>query len=150
MIFSPQEAIQHNNLCPECGKKLTIGVMHRVNELADRDRELATQDRIPYKNLIPLNEVIAEAVGKTASSKSVWDIYFRFIHEFGSEYSILTKLPIEELKRVSPERVALGVENMRKGAVKIIPGHDGCFGKISLFEQDDAQEQDEEQLSLFK
>ncbi len=149
ILFSPNESLQHNNICPVCGKKLTIGVMHRVNELADREEVEHSSFRIPYKNLIPLNEIIAQAIEKTSECKSVWDIYFRFIHKFENEQNILTELHVGELMGLPPERVGLGVERMRKGDVKIVPGHDGCFGQISLFSEETHEEETQGQLKLF-
>jgi len=149
ILFSPRESLQHNNICPVCGKKLTIGVMHRVNELADREQGEHSSLRVPYKNLIPLNEIIAQAIEKTSECKSVWDIYFRFIHEFENERNILTELDLGELMRLTPERVGLGIERMRKGDVKIVPGHDGCFGQISLFSEGTHEEETQGQLKLF-
>jgi len=149
VIFSPQETIQHKYICPRCGRKLTVGVMHRVESLSDREKGDFSPTRIPYKNLIPLNEIVAQALDKTSECKSVWDLYFRFIHEFQDEHSILTEVPIQQLARLSPERVSVAVDRMRKGQVKIIPGHDGEFGKISLFAEDKAEEEAQGQLTLF-
>jgi len=149
VIFSPQETIQHKHVCPQCGKKLTVGVMHRITELADREMGSLPPLRIPYKNLIPLNEIIAQATEKTAECKSVWDHYFHFIHEFGNEHSILTEVPIHELGRLAPERASLAVDRMRKGQVNILPGHDGTYGKISLFDNDAIEEEAQGQLKLF-
>jgi uncharacterized protein (TIGR00375 family) len=148
VVLSPQETIQHRNLCPKCGKKLTVGVMHRVSELADREPGHPFPSRIPFKNLIPFNEVIAQAVEKSADGKSVWELYFRFIREFENEYKILTEVPIADLSRIPPERVALGIERMRRSQVKISPGHDGVFGKIQLFD-DESEEKNQNQLNLF-
>jgi uncharacterized protein (TIGR00375 family) len=140
VMFSPRESLAHNDICPACGKKLTIGVAHRVEELADRDDVRDAGLRVPFKNLIPLNEIIAQADGKTAECRSVWDTYFRFIREFGDEHRILTEVPIGELRALGPEKVGRGVERMRKGLVKIEPGHDGEYGTIRLFDgaEDDA------------
>jgi uncharacterized protein (TIGR00375 family) len=149
ILFSPRESLQHNNICPVCGKRLTIGVMHRVNELADREQVEHSSLRVPYKCLIPLNEIIAQAIEKTSECKSVWDIYFRFIHQFENEQNILIELDLDELNSLTPERVGLGVERMRKGDVKIVPGHDGCFGQISLFSEDRYAEETQAQLKLF-
>jgi uncharacterized protein (TIGR00375 family) len=149
VLFSPRESMRHNDICPRCGKKLTIGVMHRVAELSDREEGEGPALKVPYKNLIPLNEIIAQALDKTTECRSVWDVYFRFIHEFENEQRILAEASIDDLKRISPERVGLGVERMRKGAVKIVPGHDGCFGEISLFEEETFEEGGQEQLKLF-
>ena len=149
ILFSPKESIQNNDICPVCGKRLTIGVMHRVEELADREKAESSHLRVPYKSLIPLNEIVAQALDKTAGCKSVWDVYFRFIHEFQNEHTILTELDSKELMRLTPDRVGLGVERMRKGDVKIVPGHDGCFGQISLFEEGSGGGEAKNQLKLF-
>ena len=152
VIFSPQDTLQHKGLCPECNKKLTVGVLHRVNELADREPGAVPPFKIPFTNLIPLNEIIAQAVDKSATCKSVWDLYFSFIREFGSEHSILTEIHLEDLERISPEKISKGIEKMRKGQVNIIPGHDGEFGVIDLFDKNfpsGTQDPDEPQLKLF-
>jgi len=150
VMLSPRESLAHNDLCPACGKKLTIGVAHRVEELADRNDIRDAGLRVPFKSLIPLNEIIAEACGKTAECQSVWDTYFRFIHEFGDEHRILTEVSIGDLCALGPEKVGRGVERMRKGLVKIEPGHDGEYGIIRLFEQDeDRAAAGAGQMSLF-
>jgi len=150
VLFSPKESIAHNDLCPECGKKLTIGVMHRVEELADREEVRDSHLRVPYKNLIPLNEIIAKACEKTPECQSVRDLYFKFIREFENEQKILTEVPISELTRIQPEKVGQGIDRMRKSLVKIVPGHDGEYGIIRLFEQEEEKAAlDSGQLSLF-
>jgi len=149
VVCGPRESLKTGDLCPQCGKKLTIGVLHRVEELADRESGQGRPGRIPYKNLIPLNEIIAEAVGKTPECQGVWDLYFRFIREFGDEHAILTEVPVAELARISPERVAEAVDRMRRGLVSILPGHDGEYGRIRLFGEGSAAEAPASQLSLF-
>jgi uncharacterized protein (TIGR00375 family) len=149
VVSPPRESMKTGDLCPKCGKKLTIGVLHRVEELADRDSGEGRPGRIPYKNLVPLNEIIAEALGKTPECQGVWDLYFRFIREFGDEHSILTDVPVAELARVSPENVAEAVDRMRKGQVHIAPGHDGEYGTIRIFSEDAATDSCASQLSLF-
>jgi len=149
VLFSPQETNQNKSVCPKCGKKLTIGVMHRVADLADREPGHPSHSRIPFKNLIPLIEIISQAEEKSTGSKSVWEIYFRFIHEFQNEHKILTEIPIEELSRIAPEKISRGVERMRRGQVRIIPGHDGVFGQIHLFDNEGEEENNQGQLTLF-
>jgi len=149
VVFSPKESLLHKDICPKCGKKLTIGVMHRVEELADREEGARPPLKVPYKNLIPLNEVIAAAIEKTPECQSVWDIYFRLVHEFGNEHAILTETPIPDLARFQPERISQGIARMRKGAVRIAPGHDGFYGQINLFEKEMPEEASSGQLTLF-
>ncbi len=152
VVLDPRESLRLGDLCPVCGKKLTIGVAHRVEELADRTED-AVRDaapRAPFRRLIPLNEVIAEACGKTAESQGVWELYFKFIREFGDEQTILSETPVRDLRRISPERVADGIERVRKGLVKIAPGHDGEYGTIRLFDPDGGPaEASGGQMSLF-
>ncbi len=149
VVLSPRESRAANDLCPKCGKPLTVGVLHRVEELADRESAEGLPGRIPFKNLIPLNEVIAEALGKTPESQAVWDQYFKLIREFGNEFRILQDVPPAELAKAGPERIAAAIEGMRQGRVSIVPGHDGEYGVISLFDGDQAGEQGAGQLTLF-
>ena len=136
VLFSPGESRAHNDLCPACGKTLTIGVMHRVEELADREEAPAALG-LPFKNLIPLNEIIGQACVKSADCAGVWDIYFRFIREFGDELTVLTGTPVADLVRIQPERVGRGIERMRKGLVRSVPGHDGEYGVVRIFADDE-------------
>ena len=149
IVFAPRESLKSGDICPKCGKKLTIGVLHRVEELADREPGEGGTGRVPYKSLIPLNEVIAEALDRTPESQGVWDLYFHFIREFGDEHAILTEVPVSELARVSPEKVAEAVDRMRKGQVSIVPGHDGEYGQIHIFDEGPATDPSASQLSLF-
>jgi uncharacterized protein (TIGR00375 family) len=149
VVLSPRESLTTNDLCPKCGKRLTIGVLHRVEELADRESGEEVPGRIPYKSLIPLNEVIAEALGKTPESQGVWDLYFKLVREYENEFAVLIDVPVSDLARSGPERVAEAIDRMRQGRVKIIPGHDGEYGIISLFGEGPAEEQAAGQLTLF-
>jgi uncharacterized protein (TIGR00375 family) len=149
VVSAPRESLRTGDLCPRCGKKLTIGVAHRIEELADREPGQGPAGRVPYKNLIPLNEIVAEAVGKTPECQGVWDLTFHFIREFGDEHAILTEVPVAELARVAPERVAEAVDRMRRGQVRIEPGHDGEYGTIRIFGGEPAAEACTPQLSLF-
>jgi len=147
--FSPKETRQNNNRCPKCGKPVTVGVMNRVEQLADRPEGFVPTNSIPYKNLIPLQEIIAEAKGVAPASVSVKRDYHSLVAKFGTEFDILLKASEEELRRGLPVRVAEGVLRVRKGKVNIKPGFDGEYGKISIFGEEDKQEKSEQQLSLF-
>ncbi len=149
VVLAPKESLKNNNLCPVCGKPLTIGVLHRVEELADRAPGEGGEGRVPYRNLIPLNEIIAEVTGKSAESQAVWDIYFRLIHEFGTELNVLLETPPADIARASSEKIGQGVDHMRRGDVKIAPGHDGEYGKITIFGTDEPDAANSPQLSLF-
>uniref|UniRef100_A0A7V1EHW7 DNA helicase UvrD n=1 Tax=candidate division WOR-3 bacterium TaxID=2052148 RepID=A0A7V1EHW7_UNCW3 len=144
--LSPKEARLNNNLCPVCSRSVTIGVLHRVEMLADRPEGFIPENSIPYKNLIPLEEIIAEALGVGRETVGVKNEYQRLCKLFGSEFNILLNTPIEELKNNTQEKIALGIERARNGNVIINPGYDGEFGTIKLFEQKTSTEA---QLGLF-
>jgi uncharacterized protein (TIGR00375 family) len=149
VVLSPRESLKSKDICPKCGKPLTIGVLHRVEELADRESGADVPGRIPFKNLIPLNEVIAEALGKTSESQGVWDLYFKLVREFGDEFTVLTEASTADLARLGTEKIGLGIDRMRRGLVRIVPGHDGEYGLIRLFGEEAAEEQAAGQLTLF-
>ena len=131
--FSPQESKKYNNICPRCGKPLTIGVLNRVDELADRKEGFHPRQAIPFKSLIPLEEIISEAIGLGVGTKGVLKEYWNLIDEIGSEFKILLESSLEELKAVTLPRVAEGIIKVRQGNVKIEPGYDGVFGKTIIF-----------------
>ena len=152
ILFSPEESKNQNNLCPVCKKKLTIGVMNRVDSLSDRPTGYLPDNAIPYKNLIPLIEIIGSALNQGVESKGVEKEYFRLIEEFGSEFNILLDVSIEDFAKVASPKVAEGLKKMREGKVKITPGYDGVYGKISLFEDEQTKPTEikpQDQLGLF-
>ncbi|HVP36494.1 MAG TPA: endonuclease Q family protein [Terriglobales bacterium] len=151
ILYSPAETKKNKGLCPVCHRKITIGVMHRVEDLADRPDGFVPPNSIPFKNLIPLQEIIAEALGQAPDTKGVQEEYKRMIQNFGSEFRILLDLSPEELSPSAPPKIVEGLKRMREGKLSIIPGHDGVYGKIKIFEEAEKVElkKDTEQLGLF-
>ncbi len=148
LCFSPRESRKHKNLCPKCGQPLTIGVMHRVEDLADRDEGFkGTEDNIPFKHLIPLSEIIAEALGQGVDTKAVEDRYRGITQRLGGEFKVLLEVPEAELSRSTSSRIVEGIMRVRKGKVKIRCGYDGVYGKVRVF--DEEEEKKEKQLDLF-
>ncbi len=131
---SPEEAEKLNNICPVCGKPLTIGVEHRVEELADRPVGFKPKGAKPFVKLLPLAELISHAYGISLSSKKVFVKTFELIKEFGSELSVLLDVPEMELKRVVDEKLVSYILLNREGGVKFKPGFDGEYG-VPLFEE---------------
>jgi uncharacterized protein (TIGR00375 family) len=131
--LTPQQSKKYNNICPVCKKPLVIGVLNRVEELADRPEGFIPKNAIPFKSLIPLNEIIAESIGVTVLSKEVTRHYNNLIKNLGSEFKILLELSKEEIKKESLSEIAEGVIKMREGKVSIEPGYDGVYGKIKIF-----------------
>jgi uncharacterized protein (TIGR00375 family) len=148
VISSPSQTRASQYLCPNCHKKLTVGVMHRVEELADRPEGFIPKKAIPSIHLIPLEEVIAEALGVRVGTKAVEAEYERLVERGGSEFQILLSATPDELASFVPARTLEGIIRMRQGKVSIIPGHDGVYGKISLFPEKKEGES-KEQLKLF-
>jgi uncharacterized protein (TIGR00375 family) len=134
VCLPPVETITRNGLCPVCGRRLTIGVMHRVEELADRKEGSRPKDAPPFHSLIPLLEIIAETRKVGVNSKAVQNEYLALISDLGSEFSILMDLPAETIARAGFPLLADAIARMRAGDVSISPGYDGEYGKISLFE----------------
>ena len=132
--MSPDETIQHKYLCPVCGKKLTMGVMHRIEELADKKMGIRPEGRPPFYSVMPLREIIAETINAGAKSRTVDREYARLLQELGNELSILTTIPLEDLERACSPRFAEAISRMRKGDVNIKPGFDGEYGKVRIFE----------------
>ncbi len=149
--LSPQQTKENKGLCPKCGKPVTIGVMSRVDKLADRSEGYRPSNAIAFKNLIPFDEIIAQTKGVAANSVAVERDYRGFIARFGTEFDILLKATPQDLIKGLPKRLADGVLKMRQGKVNINPGFDGEYGKISLFdaEGDSPDAKGEQQLSLF-
>ncbi|MFA5500862.1 MAG: endonuclease Q family protein [Candidatus Omnitrophota bacterium] len=146
--LSPEEAKRINNKCPECGKSITIGVMHRLESLADRKESYESKDSPSFKSVVPLAEIIGEALDVGPDSVTVEKEYFQLIKNFGSEFKILLDMPEEELKNGCPSRIFKGIMNMRKGNVERLPGYDGEYGKINVF-KDGEEKASEKQLSFF-
>jgi len=151
VMFSPLQTKANDYLCPVCKKRVTIGVMHRVEEMADRPEGFIPTNSIPCIHLIPLEEVIAGSLGVGVGTKAVEAEYDRLIGAGGSEFTVLLDLPPEELKRFTSPRVLEGLVRMRQGKVHIIPGHDGVYGKIRLFSSEDRGEAEvsQQQMNLF-
>ena len=133
--LSPVEAERLGGICPVCGKKLTMGVDHRVEQLADREEGFVKKDGKKYESLVPLPEVISACMGYSTASKKVQGCFEQMIQTLGTEFDILRNVPAEDIKSCAGERIAEGIENVRTGNVKRIPGYDGEYGKIELFDE---------------
>lgn len=139
---SPSETKKHKGLCPKCGKGMTVGVMARVEELADLGRQVGFKPpwaKVFY-SFVPLDEVIAKALGVGVGSKGVAQEYDKAVEKFGSEFAILIEASEQDLKSGLPAVLAEGVIRMRQGKVKIEPGYDGEYGKVKIFEEEEREE----------
>ena len=123
--MSPQETKKVGGICPQCGGKLTVGVLSRVEELADRPEGFKPQGAIPYKSLVPLAEIIAEVLGVQSRTKKVEEQYQKLINHFSNEFTVLLDADLDEMKKVVDLEIAQGIERARKGDLIIEPGYDG-------------------------
>jgi len=138
----PKETKKLGGLCPKCKKPLVIGVMNRVEELADVKnedliRQLAdkTEDgqRVPYKSLVPLPEIIADVLGVGVNSKAVQKEYDNLLNSLGSEFEILLNTSLEKIKNASSDLLADAIDRVRRGNIFVRPGYDGIFGVVKVF-----------------
>jgi uncharacterized protein (TIGR00375 family) len=130
--LTPKETIKHNYLCPVCGKKVTVGVMHRVEKLADRKEGFKPKGAPAFHSIIPLPEIIAETIKVGVSSKAVNIVYQKLLHALGNEFSILMDAPLADIEKAGSPLLSHAISQMRKGNVNIAPGFDGEFGKIKI------------------
>lgn len=147
--MSPDETKQNKGICPKCGRPVTVGVMARVEELADRPAGYAPANRVPFKNLVPLDEIIAEAFGVQSRTKKVADVYQKLCAGLGGELPLLLEADIQKIAQFSDSRVAEGVRRVREGKLEIAPGYDGEYGKIKIFGEDGKKEDAASQQGLF-
>ncbi|MDH4162531.1 MAG: endonuclease Q family protein [Nitrospirota bacterium] len=133
--LTPRETVRNNYLCPSCGKRVTVGVMHRVDKLADREEGFRPKDAPGYSSIIPLAEIIAETLQCGVNTKKVRAIHEKMLDDLGNEFSVLLKAEPRDIEAASTPAVAEAVTLMRAGKVRIAPGYDGEYGKIRIFER---------------
>ena len=130
---SPNQTKKYNGICPVCGKSLTIGVLNRIEQLADREEGFKPENTIPFKSLIPLEELIAESLGVGVGTKEVEREYKNLIEKFGNEFEILLNSSCQDLQGQSRPEIVEGIKRLREGKLFIEPGYDGVYGKIRIF-----------------
>ncbi|MCE7988308.1 MAG: AAA family ATPase [Caldilinea sp. CFX5] len=148
--WHPQTSLAHNDRCSVCGKPVTVGVMHRVETLADRPEGVKPARSHPYRNLIPLPEVLGEVHGAGAGSKRVQEHYQDLLAKLGPELSILLDLPLPEIEKAGGALLAAAIDRMRQGQVAIDAGYDGEYGVIQIFGAGERVTLAAPQLGLFE
>ena len=133
--LTPKQTKKEKYLCPKCKKKVTVGVLHRVDDLADREEnEIPTDFFIPHKYIVPLREIISNVVGVGPKSKTVDKIYQSMIENIGSDFYILISATQEEIeKNVDNKQIWSAISNMRRGKIEVVGGYDGVYGKVNVF-----------------
>lgn len=149
--YSPYETKNRNGICEKCGKPVVIGVMNRVMELAahDRPENFDLAGAIPFKSLVPLYEIISDALNVGVNTKSVLQIYEKLLNDLKSEFNVLLHATYKEIETVSDKKIAEGVIRVREGKINIFPGYDGKYGKVKIFKEGEDFSKEEKQSSLF-
>ena len=132
---SPDESRKLNNICPKCGKKLVIGVLNRVEQLADRPEGFTPGGAVPFKSLIPLHEVISAAIGSGVFTQKTYQVYNALTSALGSEFNILLNAEEGDLRRIVDEKLSSAIMMNRLGKIRVVPGYDGVYGKLILGSQ---------------
>jgi len=138
--LAPKETIKNKYLCPVCGKRVTVGVMHRVELLSDREEGIRPDGAPGYHSIIPLNEIIAEILNVGVNAQAVQNLYMQLLSRLGNEFRILMDTPLEEIEKAGSELLMRAIERMRAGKVSIKPGYDGEYGKIRIFDKPESME----------
>ncbi|MEM5814837.1 MAG: endonuclease Q family protein, partial [Candidatus Aenigmatarchaeota archaeon] len=134
-VLEPKQAIKQNNICAVCRRRLTIGVAHRVEELADRPEGYVPQNPVPFKTLLPLAELVAAVINQQLGTKKVWEQTIRLINEFGSELNVLLEAPESRLAELTSPLLTAAIMKNRAGKIRVKPGYDGVYGTPLLDEK---------------
>lgn len=162
--YGPEQIEQKGTVCPVCHRRMTEGVLYRVRQLTDsalKDRvEVKKNDKglvwhtdnlriqPPYVKLVPLLEIVAESMDSTVSSQKVKNMYYRLCNELSSEIDVLLKIDIRDISRIGGERIAQGIKKIRGGNIAIIPGYDGEYGKVKIWEGEEYKKEEVPQLAM--
>lgn len=126
--LAPSEAKKHKDICPQCGTKLTVGVLERVEELADREEGYRPKEATPFRSLIPLSELLSAGMKKAVATKAIWQEYYKLVDKNTSEFDVLLSLSQEELEKKTSAQIASFILKNRQGQIPIEPGYDGLYG----------------------
>ncbi len=131
VIMSPWEAKSRNNICPVCRRKLTIGVLHRVADLADRKAGFRPENAVPFEYIVPLSTVISKTIKKGENTMAVAEEYQKLIRYFGSEFAVF-EAGNDQLKLATSPNIAESIIRVKEGRIRWVPGYDGVFGNLIL------------------
>ena len=146
--MAPEETKRNGGRCPECNSKVTVGVMHRVQELADHPAGRRPIQARSFTSVIPLMEIIAEVERIGVNSKKVNTLYLDLLSRLGNEYNVLMESDIKEIRQAGTDLLGEAINRMRAGKVSIHPGYDGEFGTVQVFTREE-REHISGQLGLF-
>lgn len=163
IVYSPNEARKLGMTCPTCGKQLTMGVMSRVESLSSKDAETESntdkfgvrwikdkEGKNPdYIMLVPLLEILSEALLAGVGSQAVMNAYEQLIHSFENEFKVLLKTEPSEIEKIAGQKVSEAIQKVRSGDIFIKPGYDGVFGTVKIWKEEEEKEMGSDQATLF-
>lgn len=135
VLLSPSESRSRGDICPVCRKKITVGVLHRVSELADRKQGFHPEGAVPFQHIVPLISVISKALRKPETSSAVREEYSKLMGYFGSEFAIY-EASREQIRLAAAKDIADAIIRVMSGNIRWVPGHDGVFGQLILDEEE--------------
>ncbi|MGC9353739.1 MAG: UvrD-helicase domain-containing protein, partial [Mariniphaga sp.] len=139
ICWNPAETLRNKSVCPVCGKPVTVGVMNRVIQLSDRENIEERPNRLPFRSIIPLKEMLAEIAGTGVGSKKVEAGYLQTLQKLGKELDILLEIPLETIEAKAGPALAEAIRRMRNREIYIQEGYDGEYGVISVFQPGEAK-----------
>ncbi len=137
--LKPEQTEAADGKCPVCGGRITVGVLHRVEELADREEGFRPPDSRRFESLVPLPEVMAASTGRSAAGKKVQEAYLDLLRELGPEFSILREIPLDDIERAAGPCIAEGIRRLREGKVEVSPGYDGEYGQVRILDPEEIE-----------
>ncbi len=150
VIQTPEQTKKEGTICPVCKRELTVGVMHRVEELSNtkEDNYIKEKDvygtvwlkdkdgkKPPFVNLVPLLEILSEALNSGTSTQAVMAMYDNLVSQFGSEHEVLLRVPLEKIESQYGITIAEGIQRVRERAIHIIPGYDNTYGIVEIWDK---------------
>jgi DNA helicase-2/ATP-dependent DNA helicase PcrA len=139
VCLNPDETAALGGICPECGKPLTLGVLNRVRELADRPEGFKPEKRHPHSYVVPLADILSQILGVGPNTKKVKTHYDKAVNALGPELTILTDLSLEIIERAGVPLLARAIQKMRDGDIHIDPGYDGEYGQVNIFTREERE-----------
>ena len=133
----PNKTRKQGGICSVCGKPLTLGVLYRVEELADRLEGVKPKKYHPYFHIVPLVEILSEVLKVGPNSKKVMGNYRNLLEKLGSEFDILTTLQRDVIDAAGLPLLGEAITRVRQNKIVLLPGYDGEFGKIKIFKKDE-------------
>lgn len=163
VVQMPSETVRNGTTCPVCGKELTIGVMHRVDELSNLPEANFVEEkdvygtvwlkdkkgkRPSYVNLVPLLEILSEALASGVSTQAVTTMYDNLVSQFGSEHEVLLRFPLEKIESVFGVTIAEGIQKVRERNIHINPGYDNTYGVVEIWGKEKEERKDEKKPQM--